>query len=224
MIKNILVIMLLAISTKIAMAETCSAVIKDRYNSTIDRYTESSYSKEAACDQAMYQCNRALSDARSQGRMYDANCEIESIFNPAPNPYPNPYPTPWPSTFRCTSDLVDQWNRVIRSFESEANSEWEACRNSESICNQERNRYPGYGVQCITRRGGEGPRPIPTPGRIKTESCEVGRFDPAGRYIQSYFAQASGPLYEDVKSRACNEARFSCERELRGRQYCNILR
>jgi hypothetical protein len=206
-----------------AKAETCNAVIKDRFGSVLERFTESSYSRDAACGEAMFQCNRSLSDARSSGRYYDANCEVEAIYNP----YPGPIPTPGPGPGRayCSTDLVDQWNRTIRSFSGTGYDMREACAQSEAFCRDELYRSNSYGARCVTNNGGNGGgNPIPNPPRNRTESCEVHRFDPAGFFIQSYFNTANGPFNTDVKRMACDMSLSQCQRDLKGRQYCNVVR
>lgn len=200
-----------------AQAESCDAIIRDRSGYELERYSATSYSRDAACSEAMYQCNRSLSDARSNGRYYDANCEVAPIFYPNPNPYPNPYP----SQHICQTDLVDQYGRIVRSFSGYGRTDYEACNESERFCKEELYRGNGYGMRCVTRDG-RNPNPGPIPPRNRTESCSAVRLDPAGMFIQSYYGTASGPYNTDVKGEACRQALWSCQRDLKGRQTCNI--
>lgn len=206
-----------------AQAEVCTSVIKDSRGYDWETFTRSSYSTQAACDQAMYDCNSALSWARSQGRYYDAQCMIQWQ---NPNPYPNPYPDPGPGRrdVMCQTDLVDYYGRVVRSFTGSGPNESSACAHSDNFCKYELARNDSYGARCITRgivhRPGPGPGPIPP--RTKTESCTANRYDPAGMFIQSYMASATGPWDSDVRGAACRQAYNDCSRDLRGRQSCQI--
>ena len=220
--KSLFLIFTFSIISLATNAEECSAIIKDRFGSTLERFTEFSYSREAACSEAMYQCNRSLSDARSNGRYYDANCEVDG-YNPNPYPYPGPGPVPTPTNTMCTTDLVDQFNRIVRSFAGYGRDMWQACNEADRFCREELYRTNIYGARCVTRNGGNYPNP-PMPPRMKTESCEVHRFDPAGFFIESYFNSATGPFNTDVKRMACDQSMNQCQRELKGRQYCNVVR
>jgi hypothetical protein len=215
--KLFILIFLVALSSA-SYAETCTANLKDRYGITIQSFFESSYSRESACSEAMYQCNRLLSDANSSGRYYDHRCELESTYDP--NPYPNPWPT---ENFICQTDLIDQYNRILRSFTGRGRTEWDACGQSDSFCRDELYRNTSWGLRCVTRRNpNPNPGPNPRPPRTKTEQCEARRFDPAGMFIQSYLAWATGPIHTDVRREACERAMSECHRDLKGRQFCNF--
>ena len=58
------------------------------------------------------------------------------------------------------------------------------------------------------------PTPIPTPypPAPPTPSCIANRYDPAGMFIQNY------------EARDCQGAMAQCNSEIRGRQYCSIVR
>jgi hypothetical protein len=196
-----------------AQAEVCSAVIKDRFGSTLERYTETSYSHESACSEAMFKCNRSLSDARANGRYYDATCEVEGYYPPTP------------TRVTCESNLIDAYNRVLRTFTAMGSNEYEACGEAESMCRNELYRNPSWGLQCITRGRNPNPGPNPPPPpRVKTESCQASRFDPSGVFIQNYFSTETGPIYSDVRAIACQRAMSICQRDLKGRQFCNVTR
>lgn len=210
-----------------AQAETCTAVIKDRLGYEFESFTRSSYSQQAACDQATYDCRGALAYGQSIGRYYDAHCELKfDRPTPYPDPYPDPYPTPNPGPYPrpvvCQTDLVDMYGRVVRSFTAPGQNEWDACSTSDKFCKVELARNDSYGHRCVTKGliGGHEPRPP----RTKTEYCTANRYDPAGMYIQSYRASATGPINSDVYGEACREALHDCSRDLRGRQTCQIAR
>jgi len=216
-----------------AQAEVCTSVIRDSRGYEWETFTRSSYSTQAACDQAQYDCNSALSYARSQGRYYDAQCVLQYPNDPYPNPYPNPYP-PYPNPYpdpgpgrrdvMCQTDLVDYYGRIVRSFTGTGPNEPSACAHSDNFCKSELARHDSYGSRCVTRgvvnRPGPGPGPIPP--RMKTESCTANRYDPAGMFIQSYLASATGPWDSDVRGVACRQAYNDCSRDLRGRQSCQL--
>jgi hypothetical protein len=220
--KKLIALILLGISG-MASAEVCTSVIKDRSGYVWESFTRSSYSQQAACDQANYDCRGALSYAQSIGRYYDAFCEIQ--YNIPPTPYPNPYPTPYPTPLVCQTDLVDYYGNTLRSFTAPGSNQWEACRASDNFCHAELSRNTNYGYRCLNRgmiNDRNHPRP-PLPGRIKTEQCTVNRLDPAGMFIQSYSASATGPINSDVKSQACRMAMNYCVPQLRGMQTCRIV-
>ncbi|MDD4974017.1 MAG: hypothetical protein PHY93_06680 [Bacteriovorax sp.] len=216
--KKLLALFLLGFSVG-SMAEVCTSVIKDRSGYEWETFTRSSYSQQAACDQATYDCRGALSYGQSIGRYYDAACEIK--FD-RPNPYPNP--TPYPTPLICQTDLVDYYGRTVRSFTAPGSSEWDACNTSDNFCKSELARNDSYGYRCVNR-GLIGNRNDPRrPERTRTEQCSANRLDPAGMFIQSYFATATGPINSDVLGDACRRAISDCSREIRGRQTCNIAR
>jgi len=195
-------------------AESCSAVIKDRWNNILERYVSNDYSRDRACSEAMMNCQRSLSDARSNGRYYDADCSFENVYDPYP-----------PNQTVCTTNLLDQYDRVVRSFTAQGRNEYEACGMSDQMCSNELYRSPQWGMKCIRQRNpNPNPNPNPYPPRQKTETCTANRFDPAGMFIQSYYATETGPFNTDVLRRACEKAIAYCQRDLKGRQFCNIGR
>lgn len=221
--KTILALFLLTISS-LASAEVCTSVIRDQRNGyEYETFTRSSYSQQAACDQALFDCRDTLSYANSQGRYYGAQCELKYIPAPNPNPYPNPNPNPYPQprTFVCQTDMVDNWGSTVRSFTAPGASEWDACSTSDNFCKSELARRDSYGVRCVNRGLING-RPDPRPPRTRTEQCTANRLDPAGMFIQRYTSTATGPMNMDVKAEACRAAVNDCSRDLRGRQTCNI--
>ncbi|MDO9181068.1 MAG: hypothetical protein Q7U04_01605 [Bacteriovorax sp.] len=221
--KLLLACILLTISG-LTSASECTSVIKDRSGYQFESFTRSSYSQQAACDQAIYDCNGALSYGQSVGRYYDAHCEIQ-FDQPAPSPYPRPRPGPGPSPLVCQTDLVDYYGSTVRSFTAPGSSEWDACNTSDNFCKTELARNNSYGYRCVNR-GLIGNRndPRPPSRRTKTEQCSANRYDPSGMYIQSYNASATGPMDSDVLGVACRNAMNMCSSELRGRQTCNIAR
>lgn len=212
--KIIFALFLLTLST-IVGAEVCTSVIKDqRTGYEYEEFTRSSYSRQAACDQAIYDCRGALAYAQSYGRYYDAICEIKFSRVPTPSPIPRNY--------ICQTDLVDNWGQIVRTFTAPGPSEWEACNTSDNFCKADLARRDSFGVRCVNRGlidNRNDPRP---PSRTKTEQCTVRRLDPAGMFIQNYIATATGPIHSDVKGEACRIAINDCSRDLRGRQTCNI--
>ena len=208
--KKIIIFVLLVISS-LASAEVCTSVIKDREGSEWETFTSSSYSQQAACDQASYNCNNALTYGQSIGRYHNAYCELK---------FDRPIPSPGPLI--CQTDLVDYYGRTVRSFTAPGSSEWDACNTSDNFCKSELARNDSYGYRCVNRcliGNRNDPRP---PQRTKTEQCTANRLDPAGMFIQSYFATATGPVNSDVLGDACRLAMNNCSREIRGRQTCNI--
>jgi hypothetical protein len=212
---------LFLVLSNIVAAEVCTTVIKDqRSNYEFETFTRTSYSKQAACDMAIYDCQTALSTAQSYGRYYGAICEIKYTPSPSPSPYPNPYPR----TFVCQTDLVDYYSNVVRTFTAPGANEYDACNTSDIFCKSELARNDSYGARCVNRGlidSRNDPRP---PSRTKTEQCTASRLDPAGMFIQSYMATATGPINSDVRGEACRNAFNDCSRDLRGRQTCNINR
>ena len=212
--KTLLALILLGISG-LASAEFCTSVIKNRSGYEYEIFTRSSYSQQAACDQANYDCTRALNDAQASGQYYDAFCEIK---------YNQPIPMPPQRTIICQTDLVDYYNQTVRSFTAPGANEYDACNTSDNFCKSELARNDSYGSRCVNRGligNRNDPRP---PDRTRTEQCSVNRLDPAGMFIQNYIASATGPINSDVKGEACRNAVYQCSMELRGRQTCNIAR
>ena len=227
--KTLLALLLLGISS-LASAEVCTSVIQDRFGYEYENFTRSSYSQQAACDQAVYDCRRALSDAQASGRYYDATCEIK-YNNPTPPPYPNPYP-PYPGpnpnpgpgpSILCQTDLVNYYGQVVRSFTAPGSSAYDACNASDNFCRTELSRNSSGAYTCVNRGVTNGRDPYP-PSRNRTEQCTANRLDPAGMFVQSYTATSTGPINSDVKGDACRRAVSDCSRDLRGRQTCSIGR
>lgn len=217
--KALLGLFLLSIAGMSFAGETCTYVIKDRYGYEYENHTRySSYSRDAACSDASWACSTALSNARAQGRYYDANCEMK--YDGPNNPRP-PYP---PTTVvSCTTDLVDWYGSIIRSFSGTGYNQSEACRQSDQFCQYELQRGDSNGRRCVTRGNGGGGYPNPPrPPRETTESCTANRYDPAGFFIQSYNASHTGPVGTDVRGQACRKAIDYCSREIRGRQTCRL--
>ena len=204
--KAILIFLLLTI-TSFASAEICTSVIKDRRGYEWETFTRSSYSRQAACDQASYDCSGALSYGQSQGRYYDAFCEIKFE---APNPYPFP--------LICQTDLVDFMGRTYSSFNAEGVNEWDACNLSNNLCSEALAKMGNFGFRCENK--GIINRNDP---RSTTEQCIVNRQDAFGRLIQGYFGVATGSVNTDVRGEACKSALNLCLRDLGNRQFCNIV-
>lgn len=215
--KALLGLFLLTIASVSFAGETCTYVIKDRYGYEYENHTRYSYSKDAACSDASWSCNTALSNARAQGRYYDANCEMK--YDGPVNPRP---PFPPVQTVMCTTDLVDWYGNTIRSFSGRGNSEWEACGQSDEFCRYELQRGDSNGRRCVTRGTGGGYPNPPRPPRETTESCTANRHDPAGYFIQSYTATHTGPIGSDVRGEACRKALNYCSYDIRGRQTCRL--
>ncbi|MFA6238537.1 MAG: hypothetical protein WC635_14480 [Bacteriovorax sp.] len=212
--KTLLALFLLTFSA-MASAEVCTSVIKDRSGYEWESFTRSSYSQQAACDQAIYDCRGALSYGQSMGRYYDAFCEIK---------YDRQDPYPDPRGVICQADLVDRYMRTIRMFTAPGATEYEACTQSMRFCQDALNRRDTMGTNCVNRGlidNRNDPRP---PTRTKTEQCTANRLDPAGMFIQRYVATAVGPMNSDVRGQACRQAVNDCSRDLRGRQTCQISR
>lgn len=121
----------------------------------------------------------------------------------------------------CTTDLQDYYGNTVRSFSGNGYDYYEACRQSEEFCRYALQRGDSVGYRCVTRGSGGG-YPNPRPPQQKTEQCRASRFDPAGYFIESYFASATGPYNSNVKDQACRRAFEQCSYELRGRQTCRI--
>lgn len=104
-------------------------------------------------------------------------------------------------------------------FLDESRDPWVARSNVTAQCRSNQrtsNAECDANVMCSNDSGPSYPRtpqepprrePIPVPRR---ENCVANRFDPAGRFVQSYRGQE------------CSEAMKMCNVEIRGRQYCEI--
>ena len=84
----------------IAIADTCNVVIRDQYGQEFDDFITTSYSVNAACDDASWNCQQRLSDHQSNGQYYNARCVIKEI-NSAyyPPSYPPNYPPSYPPNY-----------------------------------------------------------------------------------------------------------------------------
>jgi hypothetical protein len=211
--KTLIALALMAIASMASAQESCTYAIKDNYGYEYETLTRYSYSRQAACSDADFACRQAIAEGQRYGRYYNAHCEEKWD-----------RPTPPPREVMCTTDLVDWNNYVVRSFTGTGRTDYEACAQSENFCRYELQRHDTRGYRCITRGNnpGPGPGPGPRPPRTTTESCTATRFDPQGITIQNYFASHTGPVNSDVKGEACRKALYSCQSEIRGRQYCNV--
>ena len=217
--KTLLALFLLSLASVSFASESCTFAIKDRYGYEYESHTRISYGREAACSDAQYACLVAISDGQRNGRYFDAYCEYKG--GPVT---PNRPPLPPTSTVICTTDLVDYYGGIVRSFTGYGQSQWDACGQSEQFCRYELSRNTSNGWRCVTRGSGGGgyPYPQPRPPRDITETCKASRFDPAGYYIESYIQSYTGPYGSDVKGEACRRAYNQCSYEIRGRQTCRI--
>lgn len=206
--KTLLALALMMIANFAFAADTCTFAIKDPYGFEYETITRTSYSRPAACADAEFACREAIAYGQRYGRYYDAHCEEK--WEPT---YP---PT---RDVMCTTDLVDYYGSIVRSFTGTGRSEWEACAQSDEFCRYELSRGDSRGRRCVTRGRGN---PGPLPPRTKTESCTATRFDPQGIAIENYHASHTGPIHSDVRGEACRIALNYCSRELRGRQFCNV--
>lgn len=203
--KTLLALFLLGISS-LASAEMCTAVIRDPSGYVFETFTRSSYSQQAACDTATFDCRNALMYGQSMGRYLNATCTLQ-FERPDPRPYP----------LLCQTDLVDRFGGTVRAFTANGRDEREACFASDNMCKSELARRDSFGHRCVNRGIVNGRRP-------RTEQCTANRFDPAGMFIQSYTSVATGPADSDVLGMACRNAVNECSRDLRGRQTCVIGR
>lgn len=210
--KTIIALALMAFAQLASATESCTYAIKDPYGYEYETLTRYSYSRSAACSDADFACRQAIAEGQRYGRYYDAHCE-EKWDNRPPQ-----------RDVMCTTDMVDFYGYVVRSFTGTGRTEWDACAQSDNFCKYELSRNDSRGYRCVTRgtNPGPGPGPGPRPPRVITENCTATRFDPFGMTIQNYFASHTGPVNTDVKGEACRQAMYSCQSEIRGRQYCNV--
>lgn len=213
-LKTILALAIMAFANFALATESCTYSIKDRYGFEYETLTRYSYSRESACSDADFACRQAIAEGQRYGRYYDAHCEEKYD---APRP-----PMPPGRDLICTTDLVDYYGSIVRSFSGRGRTEYEACAQSDEFCKYELSRHDTRGSRCLTRgiNGRPGPGPGPLPPRVKTESCTATRFDPQGITIENYFASHTGPVHSDVRGEACRIALNYCSQELRGRQFC----
>ena len=88
---------LVLLFSAIVSAETCTVVIRDQYGYDYDSFISTSYSTNAACDDASWNCRQRLSDYQSYGRYYNAFCTIRDVTSSYPPSYPPNYPSYPPS-------------------------------------------------------------------------------------------------------------------------------
>ena len=89
-----------------SFAETCTVVMRDYYGTQVNTFTRYSYSYDAACNEAQYDCKQDMAERQVNGGWYGLTClEISSPNYPTPyppsypNPYPPSYPTPYPPSY-----------------------------------------------------------------------------------------------------------------------------
>lgn len=104
--KTIIAIFLASVSFAALADSTCTVFMSDRYGNVLQKFTRYSYSYEAACSEAFYDCNQDRSEREVRGN-YGLSC-FEQTSYPAPTPnyptpypptYPAPYPTPYPPSY-----------------------------------------------------------------------------------------------------------------------------
>lgn len=81
------------------MADTCIVVIRDQYNGyEYDQFTRTSYSSDAACTDAIWDCRNRLSEYQVRGQLPYAQCAVKTIFHDYPDypRYPDPIPPRYP--------------------------------------------------------------------------------------------------------------------------------
>ena len=201
-----------------ASAENCSFAVKDRYGYEYETVSRIGYSSSSACSDAEYACKVILNNAQARGKYLDANCAL--VRSPG---FPNRPPDAPTAIARCTTDMVNYYNSVVRSFTANGRTQEDACMESARQCKIEMARQENYGHRCV-RRGTGGGGNIPPRPRETTESCQARRFDPAGRFIEAYRASHTGPIGTNVKEQACRKAYNSCSYDLKGTQYCTVER
>jgi hypothetical protein len=96
--KTTIIFLVLLFSTTVH-ADVCSVAIRDRNGFDALIFTRSSYSINAACDNAHWDCLQKLSDLQSRGFHYNSFCTITLVPLPIPPVYPPPYPIPYPSPY-----------------------------------------------------------------------------------------------------------------------------
>ena len=219
--------------------DSCTYVMKDRHGNQIKTHTDRAHSRDSACSDANYACLRSLSDAQRNGNR-DFYCEeardgitIGGISIGGSDGISiggisiggigiNRPPVPPSYTILCSTDLLDYYNSVVRSFTGYGQNMRQACAQSEQMCDNALYSNNTRGVRCITRgSNGNGGGGYPYPNEI-TETCRATRYDPYGFFIQSYNQWYTGPIYSDVKGEACRRAYNQCAYELIGRQTCRI--
>lgn len=137
-----------------------------------------------------------------------------------PGTRPNPSQ---PSQYSCTTDLIDGYSRIIRSYSEVGYTLGEACQRTEKICRVELQRGNTNARACVTRNSNTTPtRPVPP--RQVSESCAVNRVDRfTGVYVsETYRATATAFDQRTAKEYACQEALRQCDREVKVHQMCVV--
>ena len=145
---------LIILFSSVARAENCTSVIKDtKTHQEYEIFTRTSYSTQAACDTARFDCNTILFQSKAQGKYQNAECIVKSM--PASN------------VVVCLTDMYDFMARFIRTFVAPGVNSIDSCNNSYNFCQFEAMRFPNYGLRCIVRgiidTGSTTPAPNPTP-------------------------------------------------------------
>lgn len=216
--KTLLALLVFSIAS-IASAESCSFAVKDRYGFEYETVSRIGYDVGSACSDAEYSCRVILNNAQARGKYLDANCAMVRGGG-----FPNRPPDAPTAIARCTTDMVNYYNSVVRSFTANGRTQEDACMESARQCKIELVRQDNYGHRCVRRGAGGGGNIPPRPPRETTASCQARRFDPAGHFIESYVASARGPIGTNVKEQACRKAYNDCSYDLKGRQYCTVER
>ncbi len=197
-------IFLLLTFTTLANAELCTSVIKDKISGDeYETFNRSSYSRESACDLALFDCDKILSLARSNGHYLNAQCVVKS--STPTNPIP-------PTVYTCRTDLVDIFGRILRIYVAPGSSKYDACNISTHFCLGELPNVP-YAFQCLIR-GYAGQ------DQSTTQECNVNRIDSHGIYLQNYIAKTQGINLDEAKFRACQMAMETCARDVSEGQNC----
>lgn len=74
-------------------AEICTVGIRDQNGNIYNTFIRTSYSMNAACDNALWDCQQMLSEYRSLGNHYNSYCEVLAT-TPTIPPFPPVYPIP----------------------------------------------------------------------------------------------------------------------------------
>lgn len=201
--KKIFMALVTLMTVSSVSAEVCTAKLDqiDRHRSyTVQRFVKYDYNQSRACNQAMSDCRREMSERRRYDRRGQYTCTVEGRGGQQDR--------------NCTFELQQQNGRVIDVYTKLS------CRAAEQACFREllqRNRngrnLRGRCVQSYSR-------PTPPPTRKVTKSCTVDRRGGQGRVKASHTAQATGRQGSGVKAKACQKAMRKCQNNVRNRQYC----
>ncbi len=96
---KILLSLFFVLVSSVALADTCIVVIRDQYNGyEYDQFIRTSYSSDAACTDAIWDCRNRLSDYQIRGQLNNAQCVVKTIYNDYPDypRYPDPIPPRYP--------------------------------------------------------------------------------------------------------------------------------